>query len=154
MRFQFAAAILVSTLLAAFGPYGSANSAVGGQAYGSATYHTVSGQHAELQMTFGNFSGDVPDLVLTFTSADNWIAEHQPVNVAFSNCQVAVQQLECGPVSAHKFLNLDLIGSAAVPGHFEYTIAFWSVTSGHRTAITASDARSLTVSWIEEVAAY
>lgn len=153
MRFHLGVATLVTIGLAAFAPGGSGTNAVTGQAHGSATYHMLSGQQAEVQMTFGNFSGDVPELEVTFTSPDNWLAEHQPVNMVFSNCNVTVRQLECRTISPHNYLNVDLIGVAVRPGHFEYTIAFWSVTGGQRRAITASDGRPLTVSWTEDVSA-
>jgi hypothetical protein len=121
-----------------------------GHVAGSATYQTIVGGQAQVQLFIGDFNHQVPHLVLTFLGQTNWLLQHRSISND-STCQVGQGVLDCGAFSTNEWGDLFLSGGPRRAGVFNYTLALWSEQHGHLESIHSADGRPLVVSWVEVV---
>jgi hypothetical protein len=147
-------ACLVVVMLASCAPKAVSPGAVTVYAGGSATYQTVLGHPARVDIHITDFSRDVPHLVLTFVGPNNWLLDHQSVATdEYAPCPVMNRELTCEPVVKGEYMNASMSGLTTKVGRFQYTLALWSEQNGHRQAINGGDGQPLTLNWTEGVSA-
>jgi hypothetical protein len=143
--------LLLATALVGCGPFPLAGTQpVIGHVGGSATYQTVVGGRAVVQVFIHDFDRQVPNVVLTF-AGDNWLLQHGSITNDLSTCQIGNGRLDCGAISTVESQNIFFSGVATRAGVFHYTLAVSSEQDGHLEPIHAADGGPLIMRWVEVV---
>jgi hypothetical protein len=122
-----------------------------GHVGGRATYQTIVGGRAEVQVYIRDFDRQVPHVVLTFVGESNWLLQHGSITNDLSACQIGKGRLDCGAISTLERENIFFRGVATRAGVFQYTLAVSSENDGHLEPIHAADGGPLIMRWVEVV---
>lgn|GEM_PF-4968788 len=149
------AAVGLSILAAALVGCGSASRAgtppVIGHVGGSATYQTIVGGRAKVQVFIQDFDRPVRHVVLTFVGQSNWLLQHGSITNDLSACQIREGILDCGAIPTLERQNIFFSGVASRAGVFHYTLTVSSELDGHLVPIHAADGAPLVMRWVEVV---
>jgi len=144
--------VVIAAAVVSCGPSSSRGTPpVVGHVGGSATYQTIIGGRAQVQVFIRDFDRQVPDVVLTFVGPSNWLLEHGSITNDLSTCQIGAGVLDCGPISTSERQNIFFSGVARRAGVFHYILAVSSKHAGHLEPIHAADGSPLLMHWVEVV---
>jgi len=143
--------LLAAALVGCGSPSHAVTRPVIGHVGGSATYQTIVGGRAKVQVFVRDFDRQVPHVVLTFVGESNWLLQHGSITNDFSACQIGNGRLDCGAISTLERQNIFFSGVASRAGVFQYTLAVSSEQDGHLEPIHAADGGPLIIRWVEVV---
>jgi len=144
--------LIVVAALMSCGPFPHAGTqSVIGHVGGSATYQTIVGGRATVQVFIRDFDRQVPHVVLTFAGESNWLLQHGSITNDLSTCKIGNGRLDCGAISTMERENIFFSGVATRAGVFQYTLAVSSEQDGHLEPIHAADGSPLIMRWVEVV---
>jgi hypothetical protein len=143
---------ILAAALVGCGPFPHAGTQpVIGHVGGSATYQTIVGGRATVQVFIRDFDRQVPHVVLAFVGESNWFIQHGSITNDLSACQIGNGRLDCGAISPMERQNIFFSGVAVRAGVFQYTLAVSSQQDGHLEPIHAADGGPLIMRWVEVV---
>lgn len=144
--------MILAAALVACGPFPHAGmQPVIGHVGGSATYQTIVGGRAQVQVFIRDFDREVPHIVLTFVGEGNWLVQHGSITNDLSTCQIGNGRLDCGAISTMESENIFFSGVATRAGVFNYTLAVSGENDGHLEPIHAADGGPLIIRWVEVI---